>query len=100
MKIIFTAEAKSDLNDLRSYLQPLSPSGITSVTTALEGCIRALSDNPRLGRATPHEEVREIIEPKYGFIIPYITRAENLFILRIYRTKRKPLDYGKLSLPR
>ena len=42
------------------------------------------------------------IEPRYGFLIPYVVRGEYLIVLRIYRSARKPLDYEALakSLPR
>jgi toxin ParE1/3/4 len=97
MIIVFTKEAKTDLDELRDWLRPLSPRGLANVTAALEAKIRLLSENPTIGRPTPREGVRETIETKYGFLIPYWIKGEQLYILRIYRSNRKPLDYDNLK---
>ena len=97
MIIIFTKEAKADLYELRDWLAPLSPSGLANVTAALEHKIRLISDKPSSGRPTPRDNVREAIETKYGFLIPYWVKDDRLYILRIYRSKRKPLDYEALK---
>ena len=99
MKVVFTEEAKRDLDDLRTYLRPLSPSGLANVVAALENCIRLVTDNPGIGRPTPRKDVREAIEPRYGVVIPYVLKADTLFVLRIYRSKRRPLDYPAMRLP-
>ncbi len=97
MDIIFTEEAKRDLDELRRYLEPLSPAGLANVTSALEARIRAVAANPGIGRPTPRDDVREAVEAKYGFLIPYQARDSRLFVLRVYRSKRKPLDYEALK---
>ena len=98
MKIILTVGAKADLDELRSYLLPLNPLGLANVTAAVERKIISASDNPSIGRPSPRDDVREMIEPKYGFLIPYTVIDDTLIVLRIYRGKRKPLDYGKLMI--
>ncbi|HMN71610.1 MAG TPA: type II toxin-antitoxin system RelE/ParE family toxin [Rhodoblastus sp.] len=102
MRAVFTPAAVRDLGELRRYLTPLSPEGLASVTRAIERRIQAALDFPASGRPSPHPEVREIVEPHYGFLIPYAVRSESLIVLRIYRSARKPLDYEALarSLPR
>lgn len=99
MQIVFTLEAKGDLDDLRSWLQPLSPSSLMRVTARLEQCVRTIEANPLIGKPTSRENVRVFIEPRYGFDIPYMMRDETLYILRVYRTLRRPLDYMKLQTP-
>jgi toxin ParE1/3/4 len=99
MRIVFTVEAKRDLDGLRSYLRTLSPSGLASVTAALEARIVTGSENPGSGRLTPRPDVRELIETRYGFLIPYVVRDDTFHVLRIYRGNRKPLDYARLMLP-
>jgi toxin ParE1/3/4 len=44
-------------------------------------------------------DVREAVEPRYGFIIPYCVRGDALYVLRVYRARRQPLDYDELDLP-
>ena len=98
MKTVFSEAAKRDLDDLRAYLAPLSPSGLASVTAALLARIHSIPDNPNIGRRTPRDGVREVVEPKYGFVVPYCVKGEVIFVLRIYRSRRKPLDYQVLDL--
>lgn len=100
MQLVFTVEAKRDLYELRSYLSPVSPAGLAKVVDALEAKLTMLLSSPYAGRQTSHEEVLEVVETKYGFVIPYRIQDDFLFILRIYRSARKPLDYLSFDLPR
>ncbi|MCB1534647.1 MAG: type II toxin-antitoxin system RelE/ParE family toxin [Rhodoblastus sp.] len=102
MRAIFSRAATQDLRELRRYLSPLSPSGLAAVTSAIERRVQVTLEHPDSGRPSPHPAIRESIEPRYGFLIPYVVRGEYLIVLRIYRSARKPLDYEALakSLPR
>jgi toxin ParE1/3/4 len=99
MRIVFTVGAKRDLDDLRAYLAPLAPAGLANVVAALEAKILDVADNPGIGRPSPRPGVREAVETSYGFVIPYFLKDETLFVLRIYRSHRRPLDYATLDLP-
>ena len=99
MQIIFTELAVRDIADLRAYLEPMSLSGLRHVMLRLETVISMLPANPHIGRPTPRDGVRELVEPKYGFLIPYTVHGGKLYILRLYRSKRQPLDYGGLTMP-
>ena len=99
LRISLTREAKADLDELRDYLLPLSPKGLQNVVSALEKRIGLTAEYPASGRPSPRTDVREAIEPKYGFLMPYMVKGEVLHILRIYRGMRKPLDYQLLQSP-
>jgi toxin ParE1/3/4 len=77
MRIVFTKEAKRDLLELRRYLEPLSPKGLADVVATLERRIMIASENPRSGRPKPRPNVREAVEPRYGFVIPYMFIADD-----------------------
>ena len=98
MRIIFTEDAKRDLEELRRYLQPLSPQGLANVVATLERRIMTASENPRSGRPTPRRDVREAVEPRFGFVIPYTLIADDFYVLRVYRSMRRPLDYSELKI--
>jgi toxin ParE1/3/4 len=98
MRIVFTEDAKHDLKELRRYLEPLSPKGLANVVAALERRIVIASENPRGGRPTPRPDVREAVEPRYGFVIPYTVIADDFYVLRVYRSMRRPLDYSELKI--
>ncbi len=99
MNLVFTREAKRDLDDLRAFLQPLSPKGLANVVHSIELRISGGLSNPRIGRPTPRADVRELVESRYGFLIPYYVKNNVFYILRIYSARRKPLDYDTLILP-
>jgi toxin ParE1/3/4 len=99
MRLVFTVEAKRDLDELRDYLKPLSPKGFSSVVTHIRSRIEAGMANPRIGRPTPQDDVRELVDPKFGFVIPYYIKGENFFVLRVYQARRSPLAYEDLTLP-
>lgn len=98
MRLIFTIEAKRDLDELRAYLQPLSASGLNNVVTAIQAKIRLGMENPSAGRLTPRDNVRELVETRYGFLIPYYVKDDRFQVLRVYRSLRAPLDYHDLNL--
>lgn len=99
MKIVITRSAVLDLDSLRRYLAPKSPTGPLHVIDALQNSIEDIPASLSRGRATPHDDVWEKVVPKYGYIIPYYVRGNTVFILRIYNSRRKPLNYdGVLDL--
>lgn len=99
MRLVFTVEAKRDLDELRDYLKPLSPKGFSSVVSKIRSRIEAGMANPRIGRPTPRDDVRELVDPKYGLIIPYYAKGGTFFVLRIYQGHRSPLAYEEMNLP-
>lgn len=96
MKIVITRRAVLDLDNLRQYLAPKSRTELLNVTDALQNAIKDIPESLSRGRATPHDDVWEKVVPKYGYIIPYYVRGDTVFILRIYNSRRKPLNYDGL----
>ena len=99
MRLVFTQEALSDLSELRSCLIDRSPKALSSVVQQIESRIKAAMSNPNMGRPSPLLGVRELVEPKYGYVIPYALLQGNFHVLRVYHGSRKPLDYSELVLP-
>jgi toxin ParE1/3/4 len=101
MRLVLTLAATNDLRQLREYLACVSPRGLQTVSTAIEQRIQATLQFPESGRSVSHAGIREAVEPRYGFLIPYVSRGDVLIVLRIYRSARTPLDYEEIakSLP-
>jgi len=97
MKIQFSATALSELEALREYLGEISPQGLENVVSAIQSTIHDIPNSISRGRSTPHDEVWEKVIPKYGYIIPYLIHENTVIILRIYNSRRKPLDYDQIS---
>ena len=99
MNIEFTSPALRDLEELRAYYKPRTEMGLASMLAEIQETITDIPDHIASGRKTPRNDVREKITQKYGFIIPYHIRENTVYVLRIYRGMRKPLDYeGIVSL--
>ncbi len=99
MRIRFTSQAMRDLDDLKEWLRLKNPAGFRSVASQISKTIQPLSDHPAIGRKTLREDIRELVEPRYGFIIPYAVIEDTIFILRIYSAKRYPLAPADLPDP-
>ena len=99
MRILFTSQAMRDLDDLKEWLRLKNPAGFKSVAAQISKTIRPVADHPAIGRKTLREDIRELVEPRYGFIIPYTIIDDVVFILRIYSARRYPLDPSTLTNP-
>jgi len=99
MKVVFSRPASRDLDDIQAHLAPLSPPGLANVIGALRRRIAILSDHPAIGRPTNRPTVREMVEPRYGYLIVYRVDPDAIRILRIYRAVRAPLDPDTLERP-
>jgi toxin ParE1/3/4 len=97
MRLVLTVAATNDLRELREYLAAVSPQGLRSVASAIERRIQAALRFPESGRHVSHDDIREAVEPRYGFLIPYVVRGDMLVVLRIYRSARMPLDYENIA---
>jgi hypothetical protein len=96
MEIKFTPPDLNDLEELRLYFSERSGAGLRIVLSEIEGTIKTTPEFFSSGRPTPKDDVREKITTKYGFLIPNHIRGSTLYILRIYRSMRKPLDYDRI----
>lgn len=94
MKTRFTSQALQDLDEIKTWLRLKNPRGYNSIANQIAKTIRPVALHPDLGRKTLRDDIRELVEPRYGFIIPYTTRGDTVFILRVYNGKRYPLDFS------
>jgi toxin ParE1/3/4 len=99
MDLRFSRDAMTDLDQLKEWLKPLSRDGYARVVGRLTVAIRKLNDHPNAGRGTSNADVRELVDPRYGFIIPYTIRDDTIWILRIYNARRYPLNYDEPQDP-
>jgi plasmid stabilization system protein ParE len=88
-----------DLDDLKEWLRLKNPAGFRSVAGQISKTIRPLAKHQAIGRKTVREDIRELVEPRYGFIIPYTVIDDTIFILRVYSAKRYPLAPADLPDP-
>jgi plasmid stabilization system protein ParE len=93
MRIIYTRKAKDDLDGIRAFYQPRSPSGLRNIVRDITGVVNDMPESVSKGRQTPHPDVWEKVSPKYGYVLPYHIHRGNLYVLRVYDNSRGELDY-------
>jgi len=92
MKLVITPTAASDLGELTSYLAERSPSGLANVLTALEASMAAIADGSLHGRESFRDDVREVVEQEYKYLLPFYIEGDRAYILRVYHSSRKGLN--------
>ena len=88
-ELIFTVPAQEDLRAIKQYICCDDYSSAQKVIKHIIENIEILKTNPSLGRAGRVLRTRELIIPKYPYIVPYQVRDNNIYILRILHTSRK-----------
>ena len=98
MRLVITRRARRDLEAARDYLEPLDPAAFMRFADAIESCFVLISEFPMAGRQTVRSGVREVVETKFGYLIPYYVEGETAYVLRIYNARRRPLNYFELAI--
>ena len=96
MRVRYTPRARDDLRAIFRYLDQLSPSGAKSVKRTLEGRIRRLGDFPFMAPATRESGVYELSIVRYPYKVYYRVENEEVRIVHIRHTSRRPLDVSEL----
>jgi toxin ParE1/3/4 len=95
----FTPDALQDLDDLDKYLLDKSPQGLKNVIAAIKNTLLQIQQYPSSGRISQNGDIRIAIEPHYKFVLPYYVGTDTIWVLRVYNSRRSPIDYVSLELP-
>jgi plasmid stabilization system protein ParE len=97
--IQFTPGAFRDIGDIEDYLSDRSPDGLRNVLASLKRTFLNIDRNANYGRPTQRTGVRIAIEPRYKYWIPYYVKGDTVWILRVYHSRRVPLDLAAIEIP-
>jgi toxin ParE1/3/4 len=89
MKVVY---ALRDLQSIDAYLAERSPSSNIQVLAALKSSITTLSYFPELGRIVDDAGHRRMPVPRYPYLIFYRVARDEILILHIRHTSRRPID--------
>lgn len=74
MEVVWSADARADLDDLRAYLRNRNPAASRSVVAAIREAANSLGDNPLKGHAG-EEGTREWLVTRYpNYLLIYELR--------------------------
>jgi toxin ParE1/3/4 len=97
MNVIYAPRALRDLQSIGAYLLERSPSGAANVFAAIKSTIDALGFFPQIGRLIDNAGHRRVPVMRYPYVILYRIAEDELFILHIRHTSRRPIDPAEVS---
>jgi toxin ParE1/3/4 len=98
VKIVWTGKSRQDLNEIFDYILQENAQTAADVLDRIEQATKNLADHSGLGRPGRVATTRELIIPGLPWILPYLTGADTLTILRVIHTARKwPNNFGDES---
>jgi toxin ParE1/3/4 len=92
MNVAYAPRALRDLDGIAAYLTERSPDAAARVLGAIKSSIDTLRFFPQIGRIVDNANHRRIPVLRYPYIIFYRIADEELFILHIRHTSRRPID--------
>jgi len=92
MNVVFAPRALRDLESIGAYLVERNPSGAVNVLGAIKSSIDTLGFFPQIGRLVDDAGHRRVPVPHYPYVIFYRVAEDELLILHIRHTSRRPID--------
>ncbi len=90
-KIIWSSQARDDLQDIVSFIAADNPAAAQSFGFRLMSKVDVLADFPQLGRVVPEENdeaIREIILRPYRIVYQVLADGQTVAIARIWHGAR------------
>jgi len=92
MNVVYSPRAMHDLQGISAYLVERNPVGVTNVLGAIKSSIETLSFFPQIGRVVDDAGHRRLPVLRYPYIIYYRVTDDELLILHIRHTSRRPIN--------
>jgi len=88
VKVVWTAEARANLEALRAYIGEFSPLNAQRFSVRLVNAVDSLADLPDRGRPVGGD--RRELTAIFPYIVRYRVTAESVVVLRIRHGARSP----------
>jgi toxin ParE1/3/4 len=92
MNLVYAPRALRDLNSIGAYLVERNSAGAANVLGAIKSSIDTLGFFPQIGRLVDDTGHRRVPVLRYPYLIFYRIAGDELFILHIRHTSRRPID--------
>ena len=88
MRVRWTRGAVADLVEIGDFITRDNPTAASRVLQSLRDQVRSLRDQPQIGRMGRIEGTRELVHPRYPYIVAYRIVHEDAEILAVRHTSR------------
>jgi len=92
MNVVYAPRALRDLESIAAYLVERNPTGAINVLGAIKSSIDTLNFFPQIGRLVDNAGHRRVPVLRYPYLIFYRVAGDELLILHIRHTSRRPID--------
>lgn len=89
MRVRWTRGAIADLFEIGEFIARDNPTAASRVLQSIRDQVRSLENQPLIGRPGRIEGTRELVHPRYPYIVAYRIRDENAEILAVRHTSRR-----------
>jgi plasmid stabilization system protein ParE len=96
MRLRYTPRAFADIESIRLYIAQFNPQAAARVVSTIETLANALTDFPEAGHPAPDIEARVLHSPRYPYRIYYRIRGDDISILHVRHTSRRPPQPGQV----
>ena len=86
MRLVWTAPAVNDLEQIRNFIHSDNPEAARSVVGRLVALVASVPPMPNRGRVGRLFGTRELIDPDLPYIVVYRVARESVEILRVLHT--------------
>jgi toxin ParE1/3/4 len=90
MRVKWLRNALLNLDEEATYIAAEDPTAARLVAQRIIEAVALLAEQPAMGRPGRVVGTRELLVPKTRYLIPYRIRADQVEILRVFHTSRKP----------
>jgi toxin ParE1/3/4 len=90
MQVRWLRAALLNLDEEAAYIATEDPAAARLVVRRIVTAVNLLAGQPALGKSGRLPGTRELLVPKTRYLIPYRIRADQIEILRVFHTSRKP----------
>lgn len=93
MQVRWLRKAIENLDAEAEYIAKENPKVAAEMFEYVKAKVDALTDFPATGRAGRVPGTRELVIDRYPYIVPYRVVGDELHVLRVFHTRRKPPKY-------
>jgi len=90
MRVRWLRKAIQNLNAEAEYIAQENPTAAAEMFEYVKAKVESLGDFPASGRPGRVPGTRELVIDRYPYLVPYRVAGDELHVLRVFHTRRKP----------